>query len=197
MDTGHQRCIGRKRGWQGNRVVLELPGGIGQVKLIEYGVLPVTGHLRPVLPLVVPSLLEEAAQVGTFGQLVAVDWLVDAVAPHFVVAVADGRHVNALSRLQRDVPVVARHAGDDVVAGEMPALGNVGVLYPDVGVLLGEGHLADGVLHKDGGVGLAVQVHDFALVADECLHGCRRGNHFARSAEMVELAAWQRKDGHL
>ena len=41
-------------------------------------------------------------------------------------------------------------------------------------------------------MGFAIVVHDGTLIADTILDGGGGRNHFARSAEMIELAAWQR-----
>ena len=195
MDAGHQRGIGGQGRRQWYLLLPELLGGVVQVELVEHGVAPVAGQCLPVVAAEGAALLKEAAQVGALGQGVAVDGLVDAVAAHLVVAFAHGGDVDTLAGGERDVPVVARHAGDDVVARQVPAGGHVGVLNPYILVLLGERHLGDGVLHEDRGMGFAVEVHNLALVADEVLNGERRRDHLATSAEVVELAARQGQDG--
>ena len=70
------------------------------------------------------------------------------------------------------------------------------VFYPDVLVLFRKRHLVDGILGKDTGMRLTIVVHDIALVVDNVLDSHCRGNHFARGAEMVELATLQGNDSH-
>ena len=103
----------------------ELFSGMVQVELVEDGVAPVTGHRLPVFATVVGTLCKEPAQVGALSQAVAVDGFVNTVAAHLIVAVAHGGDVDALTRFKADVPVVAGHAGDDMVVSEMPGRGHV------------------------------------------------------------------------
>ena len=174
VDARHHRRIVGQRWRQGYVVCLKLTGSVGKVKLVEHRVRPVGGQCRPVLSPETAPLLKEAPQVGTLGQGIAVYGLVDTVAAHLVVALAHGRHVDTLAGLQGDVPVVLGHTGNHVVMAQVPSLAYVRVLYPDITVLLGKGHLRHGVLHEDAGMGLAVYVHNLALVGDEVLHGQRR-----------------------
>ena len=95
---------------------------------------------------------------------VAVKTVVVAIGAHGPVGLAHGHKVYALARLQRECPVVAGHAGDDVLARERPARAHVAVLYPDVHIAFGEPALGERVLHEDGGVGLSRVVHDAPLV---------------------------------
>ena len=98
-----------------------------------------------------------------------VETVVDVVAAHGVVVGAHGHDVETLARFEPHRPVIVGHAGDDVVVGELPACADAAVLHPDVGVLLSEGDVRDGVLNEDAGVGLAVVVHDAALVGNDVL----------------------------
>ena len=158
--------------------------------------LPVGSHRRQILTLELTPLGKQPSQVSPLCQGVAVNRLVDTIAAHLVVVVADGSDVDALAGVQTNVPVVAGHARDDVVAGQMPGGRHVGVLNPDIRILLGEFRLADGILYEDAGMGFAVQVHYLALVADKILYSECRRYHLARRAEMIELPTRQRQDSH-
>ena len=86
-----------------------------------------------------------------------------------IAITANGHDVEALAGLEVHMPIVFRHAGDDVVVSEGPAGTDITVLYPNIGIFLREGHLGDGVLHEDTGVRLAVVVHDLPLVGNHVL----------------------------
>ena len=196
VDARHQRCRVRDGRGQRQLQLAELTGSVVEVQLVEHAVLPVAGQGRPVLTPERPSLGKEPSQVGTLCHLVAVDGIVYVIAAHLVVAVAHRHHVDALARLQTDVPVVLRHTRHHVVAGQLPARPDVAVLYPDVAVLGSERIVAHGILRENAGLRLAVVVHDVALVVDDTLDGHRRRDHLPRGAEMVELATRQRHNSH-
>ena len=126
-----------------------------------------------------------------------VEAVIDVVATHGVVVPLPYRHdVDALPRGKGHLPVVLRHARHDVVAAEPPPRTNAAVLHPDVAVLLTKSDAEHGILHEDGGMGLAVVVHDAALVGDDVLQLGHRRDHLARRPEMVELTTLQSHDGH-
>ena len=60
-----------------------------------------------------------------------------------------------------------------MIVRELPTLAHMTILYPDICILLREVYLHQGVLHKDGGMGLAVEVHDLTLIVLQILdaHG--------------------------
>ena len=126
----------------------------------------------------------------------AVEAVVDVIEADGIAVVANGDDVDTLAWSEADGPVVAWHARDDVVVGERPAGSDVAILNPDVRILVGERHFGDSILNEDGGMGLAVVMHDLSLVADHILQGDHRGDHLARRTEMIELAPAKRHDGH-
>ena len=196
MNACHQRCRIGYGFRHGQLQLFKLAGRIVEVQLIEHRVLPIAGQCRPILLSERTTLGKEPAQVGTLGQLVAVHRLVDAIATDFVITFAHRYHVDTLPRLQRDVPIVLRHARHHIVVSKRPTRTHETVLNPDVVILIGKLVVGNGVLRKNAGMGLAVVVHDVALVVDDVLNSYRRGNHLARSAEMIELATRQRNDRH-
>ena len=94
-----------------------------------------------------------------------VEAVVDAIAAHHYLLFPNGHHIDALAGLQRQVPVVTGHTRNDVIVAQLPMLADITVLHPDIRVLLGEGNARDSILDEDAGMGLAVVVHDIALVA--------------------------------
>ena len=118
------------------------------------------------------------------------------IAAHSVLRLSDGYHVDTLAGLETHVPVILRHARDDMVVGELPMLSDAAVLNPDVRILFRKGRPHLGILHEDAGVRLTVVVHDLTLVVHQILDGQRRGDHLARGAEVVELTTCQWHDGH-
>ena len=120
--------------------------------------------------------------------LTACELIAYVILAHAVACVANGNDIEALTRLKGDGPIVLRHTCHDVVVCQRPVRTDAAVLYPHVGVLPGKLIVRQRILREDAGMGLAVVVHDVALVVDDVLDGYRRGNHLARGAEMVELA---------
>ena len=68
------------------------------------------------------------------------------------------------------LPVVLGHTCYDIVVSQGPALAHIAVFNPDIGILLSKAELADGILHKDAGVRLAIMVHNLALIDDQILN---------------------------
>ena len=113
-------------GWrQCDAVLMETACGVVKVQLVEDAVLIVAGQHGEVLAQEFVALLEESSEVGTLGQCIAVDGVVNVVVPHLVVFVAHGCNVYAFARLQLDLPVVSWHAGNDVVVCQLPTLSHV------------------------------------------------------------------------
>ena len=77
--------------------------------------LPVAGQCRPILGTKSLSLSKEATQIGSLGQFVAVDSLIDTVATHLILLLTHWYHVDTFARFQMDIPVVLGYASNDVV----------------------------------------------------------------------------------
>ena len=122
--------------------------------------------------------------------------VVDTIAAHTILGLTNRYDVDALARLQRDLPVVLRYTCHDVVARQGPALSDMAVLYPYIPILFGEAAVGLGILCENRGMRLAVVVHDVPLVVHDILNGHRRRNHLARSTEVVKLASLQGDDGY-
>ena len=175
---------------------MELSCGIVEIELIEHAMLPVLGQCRPVLTTQRPALSKQSGQVGFRCQHVAIYTVVNMVAAHLIVFIANRHHVNTFAWLQRQRPVVLWHTRYDIVVRQCPIGSHVAVLYPNIVVLLRKAETNIGILYEDAGMWFAVVVHDVALVVDDILNGQRRRNHLPRRAEMVELTARQRYDGY-
>ena len=100
--------------------------------------------------------------------------VVESVCAHDILFFSVRHDVKTLSRSERYVPVVFRHAGDDVVSCQFPVFPDIRVLYPDICVHLVEAYSDVRILHKERRVGLAVAVHDFPLIHHDVLYGERR-----------------------
>ena len=83
-----------------------------------------------------------------------------------------------------------------MVVGQMPTRADITILHPHIRIILRKRDLHHRILHKDRGMGLAVDMHDLALIVHKVLQTHRRGNHLSRGAEVIELTTSQRQDGH-
>ena len=137
-------------------------------------------------------LCERASEVFYVSQ-VAAELVVEAVRTHSPTVCAYRHYVYALALGERQRPVVLGYASHDVVLRQRPVLAYVCVLHPLVAVLLCPLGLQLCVLHEDRRMGLAVVVHNLALVVHDVLYGEHRREQLVRCAEMVELAARQRQ----
>ena len=134
---------------------------------------PVLSQRTPILPTETLTLGKEAMQIGALSKIVAVEGFVDPIATHLIILLTHRHHVDTLTRDQRDIPIILRHTCNDMIVRELPTLAHMTILYPDICILLREAYLHQGVLHKYGGMGLAVEVHDLTLIVLQILdaHG--------------------------
>ena len=197
MNTSHEGGVLRERWWQGNAFFFKLFCGISQIELIEHTMVPVFRQCTPIPFTKSPALVKEPSQICPLCQFVAVQGFVDTITTHLIVLIPHRNHINTLTWLEANLPIVVRYASDDMVMGEVPTLANVAVLNPYMGVILRERYFHHGILYKDRGMGLTIKVHDLTLVVDKILQSHRRRNHLPRCAKVVELTTCQRKDRHL
>ena len=196
MNARHQRCVSWQWWWKGYLFFLELLGSISQIQLIEHAMCPVTSQGSPILLTELTALGKEPMQIGTLCQIVAIQGFIDAITAHLVVALTHRHHIDTFTRFEADVPVVFGYTRNHMVVSQVPALTYIRVLNPYIRILLCQGNLRDGILHKDAWMRLTVEMHNLPLVVHQILKAQRRGNHLPRSAEMIELTTSQRHDGH-
>ena len=60
-----------------------------------------------------------------------------------------------------------------MIVRKHPTFPDVAVLDPDILILFGKGNLHLSILHKDRGMGFAIQMHDLALVVLQILNAHR------------------------
>lgn len=109
----------------------------------------------------------------------------------------DGHNANAKAGTQIDVGDADRDAGDDVALGDAPGSGHMGILYPDVAVLLSQADLDESVLGKERWHGLEVTLKDEALILNGVLQSQTALDHVAGRGEGVELSALERQYGNV
>ena len=177
-------------------ILFKLKSSVSKVELIEHTMVPVLGQRTPVLLTILTPLGKESAQVSTLSQLIAIQGFVNLITTNLVIALAHRHHVDTLSWLQTDLPVVLRHTRYYVVVRQMPFLTHVAVLYPNIAILLRKTNLRHSILHKDRGMGLAIQMHNLALIVHQILKPQRRGDHLLRRTEMIELTTIQGHNSH-
>ena len=196
MDAGHQRGILTQWFWQRNLLFLKRLCSIGQVELIKDAMTPVPGQCDPVFLAIPAPLIKESSQIGTLSHLIAIKRFIDTITAHLIVALTHRHHIDAVARFQIHLPIIIRHTCNHMIVRQMPTGTYITVLHPHIRILFRKRNLHNGVLYEDRGMGLAVDMHDLALVVYEVLQAQRRGNHLTRRAEMIELTASQRQDSH-
>ena len=173
MDTCHQRRVFRQLRWHGDATFLELLSSISQVELIEHTVMPVLSQRAPVLLTERLSLGKQATQISTFGQFITVQRLINPITAHLIVVLANRYCIDTLTRLQTDVPVILRHTRNHMIVSQVPTRPDITIFYPDITILISKRNLRDSVLHKDAGVRLTIQMHDFTLIVHQILDSQR------------------------
>ena len=157
---------------------------------------PVLSQSEPVFLAIFPTLVKQPLQVRPLSHFIAVQRFVNPIAAHLIVVVPHRHHVDAVAWFQTDFPVVLRHTRNHMIVRQMPTGTDETVLHPHIRILLRKRNLRHGILHEDGGMGFAVDMHDLALIVYKVLQAQRRGNHLTRGAEVIELPTCQGQNGH-
>ena len=132
---------------------------------------------------------------GLLAQL-ALEGVVQSVGPDAKIACVHRHKIKADARRQTQAPIILRHAGDHVLAGELPPARHDTVLDPEGVILLSpQAGLETRVLrHLVRPVPRSRGAH-LALVQHQGLQGRHRFDHLPARAEVMKLRLRQRHDG--
>ena len=119
--------------------------------------------------------------------------VVETVCPHTELVLADRHEVEAHAGGEAEGPIVLRHAGEDVLRGELPAGRHHAVLDPErVIALAAQGGVKARVLRDLVRLLARAGAAHFGFVQLQVLQGGNRFNHLPVGAEVVELRFRQR-----